>query len=435
MQALIVEPSATYRKLLSSTLAVHGFSTLEADSASTALLLAEQHPAQLVVASAALPDMAVARLCQSLHQIANLRHVPVLVLSSKIDPELQKECLEGGVTDLFHKKNFAQFERSVDEFARQIMGRNRAHGRILYVEDTRSVGVATKMLLENAEHDVTFFTTAEEAMAAFNQSDFDLVLTDVVLAGENSGLTLVRQIRSHQDVNKRDIPIIAISGYGDEARRLQLFKAGVSDYTAKPVLAEELLARVNNQIKTQRLVSQLKMQQQQLERLAMRDQLTGLYNRHFLMEVVEKRIAESKRKSTDLSLVILDVDHFKQVNDVHGHAVGDQVLVQVGNMLQQFGRKDDVIARYGGEEFVILMSHCGLNDAERKADALRNRLMELRPADLEVTASFGVAALTPDSGDFATLFGRADAAVYRAKEQGRNCVRVAEIGHGLTVGL
>lgn len=158
----------------------------------------------------------------------------------------------------------------------------------------------------------------------------------------------------------------------------------------------------------------------------MRDQLTGLYNRHFLMETAPKKMSEAIRHSLSLSLVVMDVDHFKRINECEGQAVGDVVLTEIGALLKEQVRAEDLAVRFGGQEFVLLMSHCNERGAVAKAERLRAALEALQPQGLWVTASFGVAQLNHDKGgDFSRLFTEADKAVYCAKEAGRNKVMAA----------
>ena len=156
----------------------------------------------------------------------------------------------------------------------------------------------------------------------------------------------------------------------------------------------------------------------------MTDQLTSLYNRHYLVDTAPKHLSEARRHNYPLSVVVIDLDHFKSINDTHGHTVGDVVLRETGNMLANAVRDEDVVARFGGEEFVALLSHCDLQSALSKTEDLRAKLEALKPAGLTVTGSFGVASYDPERhDDFSQIFSDADKAVYEAKDSGRNCVK------------
>ena len=157
--------------------------------------------------------------------------------------------------------------------------------------------------------------------------------------------------------------------------------------------------------------------------MAMTDQLTALYNRHFLVEFAPKRLAEAMRHKTDLSLMVVDLDHFKAINDTHGHDRGDQVLREVADILKSVCRKEDMAIRLGGEEFLLILPHCSAEGVIKKAEELRLLLLKTRPARLDVTGSFGITCLEGgNQADFSDLFTAADEAVYEAKDTGRNKV-------------
>ncbi len=159
--------------------------------------------------------------------------------------------------------------------------------------------------------------------------------------------------------------------------------------------------------------------------MATHDQLTGLYNRHYLFHSAQKKIARSIRHQTPVSLAMMDIDHFKLVNDRHGHPMGDAILQSVASLLEKQSRKEDIVARFGGEEFIILFDHTELQSAERKAEDLRQLTEQLKPEGLSVTMSFGVVELQSDNNHIDDMIKRADEALYLAKEAGRNRIVAA----------
>lgn len=222
------------------------------------------------------------------------------------------------------------------------------------------------------------------------------------------------------------VPILVMSGLDDATRKYELVRSGANDYIAKPVDPLDLTVRVENLIRYKHLLNTVEEQRKEMQYLAMHDQLTGVYNRHFVAEQVEISIKNAQRHNIPYSVVILDIDYFKKINDQHGHDVGDKVLQVVASLLKENMRGDDVVARMGGEEFILLLNHCDLSSACKKSELLRAQIQSLRPLDIEVTASFGVAQLNEDIDDFDKLFKAADKAVYQAKQAGRN--RVETIG-------
>ena len=182
------------------------------------------------------------------------------------------------------------------------------------------------------------------------------------------------------------------------------------------------MARLNNHLSSKKMIDRIEAQQARLHDMAMKDQLTGLYNRHFLMEMAPSKISEAYRHKFPCSLLVVDADKFKNVNDTHGHATGDIVLQELAGVMADACRREDIAARFGGEEFVLL-SHCNAADAVKKAEQIHKTIEALRPAGLKITASFGVAEIDLSQHcEFDDLFKAADAAVYEAKSSGRNRV-------------
>ena len=200
-------------------------------------------------------------------------------------------------------------------------------------------------------------------------------------------------------------------------------KIGANDYVAKPVVNEELVARLTNLITQKKLFDQVEMQREKLHMLAMTDQLTTLYNRHFLSDMAPRRLKEVERHGFGLSLIVVDIDHFKQINDVYGHEAGDTVLKEVALVLKNNCREEDMAVRLGGEEFVVLLPHCFREGAINKAEFFRKEIESLSPLNINVTASFGVTSIEGKSKiEFSEMFHSADKALYSAKENGRNQV-------------
>ena len=172
-----------------------------------------------------------------------------------------------------------------------------------------------------------------------------------------------------------------------------------------------------------RLVDQVREQQRSLFNIAMTDQLTTCHNRHSLSDYAPKYIKDAVRYNHPLSVMILDLDFFKNINDEFGHITGDTVLTEIGTLLMATCRQGDIVSRIGGEEFLILLPHCNIYDAIHKAENIRSMIELAEPAGLKVTASIGIASLIKQhDDDFDKLYKAADNAVYHSKENGRNQV-------------
>lgn len=241
----------------------------------------------------------------------------------------------------------------------------------------------------------------------------DLILLDIEMPGI-SGYEVCTELKKNDDTAV--IPIIFVTarqGNEDEEKGLQL---GAVDYITKPIHPAIVVARVDTHIT-------LKLQRDELIKMALYDQLTGLYNRHYMLDISKQKIARALRHQHSFCLVMIDIDHFKSINDTHGHLTGDAILRAVAKHLNIGNRQEDIVARFGGEEFLILLDYCEIKDAELKAEAVRERIEKLNPHGINVTISLGVAqfeVLREES--FNELLKRADDALYLAKEQGRNRV-------------
>ncbi|WP_370293628.1 diguanylate cyclase [Thalassolituus sp.] len=245
----------------------------------------------------------------------------------------------------------------------------------------------------------------------------DLILLDIEMPGI-SGYDVCRELKRLSET--QDVPIIFVTGRDNIEDEEMGLRVGAVDYITKPIRPVILSARVDTHIT-------LKRQQDHLLKLAMHDQLTGLYNRHYMLETVDRKIARARRHSTPLSVMLIDLDYFKKINDTHGHIVGDQILEHVGGFLNHQCRIEDTVTRFGGEEFLILMEPCSLNQAHYKAEVIRHQISELKPSGIPVTVSIGIAELNTEDSDFSALLKRADDALYRAKDAGRNCTMLDEI--------
>jgi two-component system cell cycle response regulator len=422
MKVLIVEPSRFSGTVITQTLQSHG---LFADCVSTgeeARTQIDQEEYQVICIAETIGLDDLGSVCSYLRVKSDTELTPIIVLTSSDESDTES-YMALGVTEIFDTKEVRLLGHHIEKMCGKFIDATHSAGKILFVEDSRTAAKIVINQLTKDNHQITHFTTAEEAIDDYEHGRYDLVLTDVVLLGKIDGIELVRHIRENEDTDMIPVSILAMSGYTDPTRTLSLLQAGANDYVPKPIIGEELRARVNNLILNQHLLRRLQVQQERLEQLAMTDQLTGLFNRHYLQHVVQKTISSAIRHDIDLCLMVIDVDHFKKVNDEHGHTIGDVVLTHISGLLSTTARNEDIVARYGGEEFVIVLDHCSLDAALEKAEFLRTGIEQLRPEDLTVTASFGVTQYRKEDGeDFNSFFARADVAVYRAKSRGRNCV-------------
>ncbi len=424
MKVLILENGRLFQKILQDLLVKLGCTTSCVRTGEEGLNLLvntdEDTRYDLIIASQHIFDKSGADFIQ--HCKVSERNTPIILLTSEPNETLLRNARAAGIKDIFPKTNITYLKSSIRYYIQGEQTFDIQGGRVLYVEDSASVTHIVTKYLEKLNLEITHFPSAEEAFHAFADNDYDLVITDVMLEGTMDGLSLIRMIRASNAVSAK-IPILAMTGYDDAQLRIDLLHAGINDYVTKPPIEEELAARVNNLITNKRLADQVRQQQRSLFNIAMTDQLTTCHNRHSLSDYAPKYIKDAQRYNYPLSIMILDLDHFKRINDEFGHTTGDVVLSEIGKLLMTTCRQGDIVSRIGGEEFLILLPHCNIYNAINKAENIRSMIELAEPSDLVVTASIGLATLIDQHEyDFDKLYKAADKAVYHSKENGRNQV-------------
>jgi diguanylate cyclase (GGDEF)-like protein len=304
---------------------------------------------------------------------------------------------------------------------------------ILVAEDDRTSALILRKALEKMGHDVALASNGAEALQKVDELGVNLVISDWMMP-EMDGLELCRRLRGRRDGSY--IYVILLTAKGQKEERLEALVTGADDFLIKPLDRAELHARLHVAMRILGMQAELKERQAQLEDMhavlehqnkrlseaAVTDSLTGLKNRRHLMEVFQASYDFAVRKGQPFSLLMLDVDRFKLYNDSFGHPAGDDVLCRIAELLSTTSRGYDLVARYGGEEFVILLPGTNSTDSRTLAERLRASIAQapwpLRP----VTASFGLATLSPETLSASSLLEQADQALYRSKERGRNVV-------------
>ncbi len=323
--------------------------------------------------------------------------------------------------------------------------------RILVAEDENTSRSVICEVLESDGHEVTGAASGEEALESFRRSPFPLVLTDVAMQ-RMTGLDLLAEIK----LISPDAIVVVMTSHASLDSVTTALRSGAYDYITKPFedldAVMDVVGRATEKIRlaetNDRLLRELQAKTLELERLnsalsdmANKDGLTGLFNHRFFRELLEREISRQKRHGRPLSLVMIDIDHFKRFNDSFGHLAGDAALRRVGRILQSGCRASSVAARYGGEEFAILLPETVKEGAVVLAERIRTTVEETRfpgsgPEDAgALTLSCGVAAFGEDGSEATTLLRAADAALYRAKACGRNttCAASGEATSGDSV--
>ena len=307
-------------------------------------------------------------------------------------------------------------------------GENNPLPPILIVEDNLLLRKVLEEMLRQAGYAVTAAENGKQALEIFSQSYYPIVITDWVMPVMD-GLDLCRAIR--EQAQTRYCYLILVTAQDAKEHIITGLDAGADEYLVKPINEAELTARLKTARRILNLEASLQKSLEEVRALSLRDALTGTFNRRYLDDALPREIKRAHRYGHPLSVIMVDIDHFKKVNDMHGHRTGDQILKLCGRALMDSIRHDlDWVARYGGEEFTLVLPETNQEGALVVAERLRNEVAELIPKvrgfEIRITVSLGVATTLPVEGSEVnladSLLERADQALYMAKDKGRNRV-------------
>ncbi|MUH01409.1 diguanylate cyclase [Scytonema sp. UIC 10036] len=304
---------------------------------------------------------------------------------------------------------------------------------ILVVDDVSKNLQVIVEILQTKDYEATVASSGQQALERVKAAKPDLILLDLMMP-EMNGLEVCEKLKA--DPEFAEIPIIFLTASTEQEHILQAFEKGAVDYVTKPFHAPELLARVRTHLELKYAREQLKKllhEQkefiQELERLATIDPLTQVFNRRHLFALAEQELNRSQRYSSIFSVLILDIDHFKQINDIYGHAVGDRVLTSMAQTVLNCLRTVDFFGRFGGEEFVAFLPERDIDVAITVAERIRENLEKtailVQEQQIFITVSIGVASYNLADETVDVIIQRADKALYHAKNQGRNRVVAA----------
>lgn len=301
--------------------------------------------------------------------------------------------------------------------------------KILVADDDLLSRRLMERMLERNGYEVVTAENGRQAAEILSSDDSPrLALIDWMMP-ELDGPGVCRQVRSRHDTRYIYITLLTAKQASEDI--VVGLEAGADDYLIKPCNPEELKARLRTGIRILDLEDKLVEAREDMRFRATHDALTSLWNRGAIVADFERELARSRREHGVVSILICDIDHFKQVNDVHGHQAGDEVLRQVSSRLLSSVRSYDMVGRYGGEEFLLVLSGCDSRLAQRRAEEIRNAVASnpFETSDGLLPLSVSIGTLTSNDWDsgFSTtqLLNEADRALYRAKANGRNCVELA----------
>jgi two-component system cell cycle response regulator len=448
-RVLIVDDIPTNVRLLEARLTAEYYDVVTATSGAQALAICDSQDVDIVLLDVMMPEMDGFEVCRRLKANPKTHHVPVLMITALDQPSDRVKGLEVGADDFLTKpvddmqlmarvKSLVRLKSLTDELrARAMTGQQiaiedalrsmdkitAAGGSILVVDTDQRHAERIKSYL-TPEHDVDILTQPADAVFQVTGAQYELALVAMALT-DFDPLRVCSQIRTLE--HTRNLPIILVADEGDKPKVVRALDLGVNDFITRPVERNELAARVRTQIRRQRYALELRQSVHNTMALAVTDDMTGLYNRRYFDRHLGVMLGKAQSQDRDMALMILDIDHFKSVNDTWGHDIGDAVLREFAARLKRNIRGVDLACRFGGEEFVVLMPDTDFRQAELVAERVRqsiaDRVFEIgagRP--LSVTVSAGVTLNESKADTPESLIKRADVALYRAKREGRNRV-------------
>jgi two-component system, cell cycle response regulator len=436
---LAVDDIATNLRLIEAKLQAEYYEVLLASSGSEALQVAFTQVPDVILLDVMMPGMDGYEVCRALKADARTQHIPVVMVTALTDSTERVRGLEAGADDFLSKPVdnatlFARLRALLRVKQVQDAWRLRSDtARELGIDNTSDPAVSVqgaRALILNADPDeartarealladdmiVYIVANVDEAFQRLSKGDVDLALLALPM---DPGEVLRLASRLRAQTSTRDLPVILLADSHQKTEVLRGFDLGANDHCFRPVDPNELRARVRNQVRRKRYQERLRADLDRSLEMAVTDQLTGLRNRRYV-----RRHLDSLLRIEAAAVLILDIDNFKAINDTYGHNVGDIVLREVAERLREQVRAVDVVARYGGEEFLAVLAGAQTEAAILVAERLREAVAAV-PISGEghaVPISISIGVAVGDAGTPADrLIGTADAALYRAKHDGRN---------------
>jgi two-component system, cell cycle response regulator len=447
---LVVDDVPTNLKLLEVRLSAEYFEVIAAANGAQALEICERGLCDIVLLDVMMPGLDGFEVTRRIKSNPATHHIPVIIVTARDQPSDRAKGLEAGADDFLTKpvddvalvarvRSLVRLKMATDEMrmrvatSRQIGAPDPAaeavsdkglNGRLLLVEDNAATASRIEAALAG-QQSVTVAGDPQEALFLAADGKFDLLLVSIDLK-QYDGLRLVGQIRSLE--RTRYMPVLLVADADQKTRLLRGLDLGANDYLLRSSDRNEIVARVRTQVRRRRFTERLRDSVQQSMELAVTDPLTGLYNRRYMESHAGALVERAAARGKPLSALIIDIDHFKAINDCHGHNAGDDVLREFSDRLRSCIRGIDLACRYGGEEFVVVMPDTDLGVANKVAERIRRRIagepfaIERGSRAIEVTISVGLATRIGPQDSAPLILKRADSALYLAKRNGRNRV-------------
>jgi two-component system cell cycle response regulator len=449
-RVLVVDDILPNVKLLEAKLSSEYYDVLTATNGPDALEKVSTQSPDIVLLDVMMPGMDGFEVCRRIKENPSTAHIPVVMVTALTDSSDRIKGLEAGADDFLSKplndtalmsrvRSLVRLKMTVDEWrvrentASQLgvvdntanaMNEPVEQARILVIEDQ---SYESKKFIDGLKVDNDIVIIAEtgiEAMTKVNDGDYDLLAVSLNLKNED-GLRLCSHLRSSEKT--RSIPILMIANEEDMPRIAHGLEIGAHDYILRPVDRNELLARVRTQVRRKRFQQRLRSNFELSLSMALTDSLTGLYNRRYFEVHLQKLLQKNQQSNKAMAVLMMDIDHFKSINDTHGHGVGDEILKIFAHRVQDSLRSFDLVARLGGEEFVVILPDVSTDMAYFIAERLRRAIADepfkcgAQGGFVGVTTSIGAMIVEGDNVlTMDDILKHADDALYDAKGKGRN---------------
>lgn len=444
-EILVVDDILANRRLMQAKLEASYYTVSLAANGEQAIKMATESLPEIILLDVMMPGMDGYEVCQILKNDDRTRHIPIVMLTALSDVEDKVRGLEAGADDFLSKpvNDFALMARiealeRYNTVIKELRQREQAshQGAVLTCEETAElIKPANILVIDSNEHvamrlarDLTRDGHTATAWQDCGDANPFAGKLDVAVLGlsdqEHDPLRLCAHLSSKPAT--ADVSIVVTFDPHDRELASKALQLGAGDMVAGPVSSQELLARVKTQLKRTRYIEILRRRVDRGLELSLIDQLTGLYNRRYMLSHLEQWTKRSEHDGNQTSIVAFDIDHFKPINDEHGHEAGDMVLAQFAQRIQNNVRPIDIVCRTGGEEFLVIMPETAGDlacvGAERIRHAIAETAFKLERTNeaLDITVSAGVATYQGKGDSVADLLHRADQALYRAKQMGRN---------------
>jgi len=446
---LVVDDIEQNRRVLRARLEASYHRVIEAENGVEAIDIAERKRPDIILLDVMMPGIDGYETCRRLKALTATAHIPVVMVTALSDAENRIKGLDAGAEDFITKPvNELALNSRIDALSRYNavaaeLRQRQASGEAVGAfdaQETIELGrpIRVFVLDENQRRSARFASILRDAgnlvltlnetsgMGELGKTGVDIIILSV---SDQSFEPLKLCAHLHMSETTRAISIIAAAEGADEALAAKAMTLGASDMVLMPVDAQELIARVRTQARRTRYIEIMRRRVDRGLELSVIDQLTGLHNRRFMVSQLQKWMQRSTMGDKPVSIVALDIDHFKRVNDTWGHQAGDDVLKQIAGRLTEHVRPMDIVCRPGGEEFIVILPEtpgdlaCAAAERLRQAIAADPFEVESVPVALDITVSAGVATVSGRDETPATLMKRADTALYAAKSDGRNRVK------------